>query len=214
MQEGNGRYIFKLNPGGCYVSKSVGAKIDECIIPRSYVHDETIRNNLIPQKIGIFMWRTLRGRILVKLELDKQGIDLDSLLCPMCNEVIESVDHVILSCKFAKEVWVGIHKWWNLNPMSYTNISDQLKSVNQGGIPSNLKKVCNVWATSYIIWKNRNQKVFQNNPWATPKLVNEVQVKTFEWISNPSRKGHFEWQQWLTCHFNMSFPSAINLDPG
>ncbi|GJS57295.1 ribonuclease H-like domain-containing protein [Tanacetum coccineum] len=42
-------------------------------------------------KVNIFMWRALKGRLPVREELDKRGIDLDSVLCPSCtNATIQS----------------------------------------------------------------------------------------------------------------------------
>nr|GEV15230.1 RNA-directed DNA polymerase, eukaryota, reverse transcriptase zinc-binding domain protein [Tanacetum cinerariifolium] len=46
---------------------------------------ETLWNNLVPKKVNIFMWRALRGRLPVRVELDKSEIYLDSVLCPFFN---------------------------------------------------------------------------------------------------------------------------------
>ncbi|XP_071708942.1 uncharacterized protein [Rutidosis leptorrhynchoides] len=178
--------------------------------------DETLRNNLIPQKIGIFVWRVMKGRIPVKVELDKTGIDLDTLLCPMCNDIVESVNHAILECKHAKEVWDGVFKWWNLPSPRNTSVVDWFSSRSSSGVSSVQMKMWQaiIWTTSYLIWKNRNQKTFQNVAWASAKIVNEVQTKAFEWIINRSRNLHYEWHQWLLNPTNLGFPLRNNLDPG
>nr|GEY39661.1 reverse transcriptase domain, reverse transcriptase zinc-binding domain protein [Tanacetum cinerariifolium] len=62
-------------------------------------------NNLIPKKINIFAWRTVRGRLPVRVELDRKGIDLHSVLCPMCDNACESIDHGIVLCSEMIKVW-------------------------------------------------------------------------------------------------------------
>ncbi|XP_071714483.1 uncharacterized protein [Rutidosis leptorrhynchoides] len=216
FQEGGSKWNFNMGSNGGYTSKAVSLKIDEALLSNSNGYKETLRNNLIPQKIGLFEWRASKGRIPVKIELDKQGIDLDSLLCPTCNDVVETVDHAIFSCKVAREVWTGVHKWWNVAMPSNVNEENCFEAEGYNGIPSKLKKVWQaiLWTTSYSIWKNRNQKLFQNEAWASAKVVSEVQVKTFEWIINRSRIHKVEWQQWLVNPINMGFPFRNNIDPG
>ncbi|XP_071708224.1 uncharacterized protein [Rutidosis leptorrhynchoides] len=150
------------------------------------------------------------------MELEKRRVDLDTLLCPMCNNVPESIDHAILSCKNAKYVWAGIHKWWKINLPSGINLEELLGGSNYGNLSAKLSKIWQAiaWTTSYIIWKNRNQKVFNNDSWSSSKIICEVQVKTFEWISNRSRKIHKDWLQWLLDSTNLGFPAINNLDHG
>ncbi|GJU60508.1 reverse transcriptase domain, reverse transcriptase zinc-binding domain protein, partial [Tanacetum coccineum] len=53
-------------------------------------------------QVNVFVWRVLHGRILVCVKLDKIGIDLDSLLCPCCDDSVESCDHSLVTCNVAK----------------------------------------------------------------------------------------------------------------
>ncbi|XP_071704008.1 uncharacterized protein [Rutidosis leptorrhynchoides] len=189
--------------------------IDDKLISRETTPSATIKNNLVPQKIGIFVWRILRKRIAVKEELDRRGIDLDSLLCLICNDAVKSVDHAIYSCKSAQEVWIGILKWWNLPLQSGITLDEMIKGSNALVSVPRIKRIWQavVWVTCYLIWKNRNLKVFQNDAWATSKIVSEVQVKSFEWIKNRSRKLFSSWHQWI---ISPSSPNVldVNLDPG
>ncbi|XP_071739636.1 uncharacterized protein [Rutidosis leptorrhynchoides] len=138
-------------------------------------------------------------RIAVRVELDQRGIDLDTLLCPICNDAVELVDHAIYSCKSAKDIWIGIFKWWNLPFPSGATIDELINGTCFTTSNTNKRKVWQaiMWVTCYMIWKNRNLKVFKNDSWATPKIICEIQVKSFEWIQNRSRKPASTWQQWL-----------------
>ncbi|XP_071699262.1 uncharacterized protein [Rutidosis leptorrhynchoides] len=105
------RWVFSLDKSGVYTCKSVAAKLDTCLLSSNSPAIKTIRNNLVPQKVGIFVWRVLKGRIATLVELDKRGIDLGSILCATCGNEIESIDHALFKCKSAVDVWKSIHKW-------------------------------------------------------------------------------------------------------
>ncbi|GJV35020.1 retrovirus-related pol polyprotein from transposon TNT 1-94 [Tanacetum coccineum] len=62
-------------------------------------------------KVNVFMWRALNGRLPVRVELNKKGIDLDTLLCPGCDNVVESLDHCLVLCENVINVWDMIFAW-------------------------------------------------------------------------------------------------------
>ncbi|XP_071713025.1 uncharacterized protein [Rutidosis leptorrhynchoides] len=100
-----GSWECKLDNTGVYKTRVMASKIDEILLAGYGSNSGTLRNNLIPQKVGIFIWRVLKGRIPVRMELDKRGVDLESILCPLCNDVSEFVEHAIFSCKCVLEIW-------------------------------------------------------------------------------------------------------------
>ncbi|GKC26706.1 reverse transcriptase domain, reverse transcriptase zinc-binding domain protein [Tanacetum coccineum] len=65
---------------------------------------ETLWNKLVPKKVNRFIWRALRGRLPVRVELDKRGVDLDPVLCPSCNNVVETCAHCLITCDLAMSV--------------------------------------------------------------------------------------------------------------
>ncbi|GKA86171.1 RNA-directed DNA polymerase, eukaryota, reverse transcriptase zinc-binding domain protein [Tanacetum coccineum] len=54
-------------------------------------------NRLFPSNVNILIWRALKKRLPNRYNLDKRGIDLDSVRCPLCNNDIEMEDHVFVS---------------------------------------------------------------------------------------------------------------------
>ncbi|XP_071729019.1 uncharacterized protein [Rutidosis leptorrhynchoides] len=111
------------------------------------------------KKIEIFVWRTRLRRIPAKVELDKRGGDLGSTRCSVCDNDVETMDHILLHCPFAKDAVE--------------------------------------WVSGYLIWKNRNQTIFRGKKGNGPMILNEIQVRSFEWISKRSRKTTLDWNQWL-----------------
>ncbi|GJT85273.1 RNA-directed DNA polymerase, eukaryota [Tanacetum coccineum] len=54
-------------------------------------------NRAIPIKVNVFLWRLSLNKLPSRVNLDKKGIDVDSLLCPICNKDVEMVNHLFFS---------------------------------------------------------------------------------------------------------------------
>ena len=51
-------------------------------------------NKLIPIKVNIASWRFENRRVPTRVNLDHRGIDLDSVRCPICDEDLETEEHI------------------------------------------------------------------------------------------------------------------------
>ena len=51
------------------------------------------------------------GRITEAVTLQTRGIMVQNPRCQQCNNSVESVDHVLIHCNYAKEVRFWILKW-------------------------------------------------------------------------------------------------------
>ncbi|KAL4590695.1 hypothetical protein LXL04_003636 [Taraxacum kok-saghyz] len=74
-------------------------------------HQPSTKNlwlNWIPKKRILFAWRALKGRIPVRVVLDKMEVDIPDIKCCICKNISESVSHVLVSCEWAIKVWQGI----------------------------------------------------------------------------------------------------------
>ncbi|XP_071690820.1 uncharacterized protein [Rutidosis leptorrhynchoides] len=184
---------------GIYTVKDCSVLVDKVILPRAVNSIESLRNGLVPKKVEVFIWRARLGRIPVRFELDKRGIDLNSVRCPICDGDIETVKHIFFSCQVAKDIWAKVLKWWGYNSAIFG--FEDIFNGTFGYVAQDHKKnqwqaVC--WVVCYILWKNRNAKVFKNKLETVPSLFNEVQVLSYDWISRRC-KGHImDWLQWFS----------------
>ncbi|XP_071718792.1 uncharacterized protein [Rutidosis leptorrhynchoides] len=173
---------------------------DKLLKVSSQSSHKTLRNNLVPKKLEIFVWRVLKKRFPVRVELDKRGIDLHSVRCPICDNDLESVEHSLYNSHLACDIWNRVFKWWNLGSYVPPNGIDCLHGKSSQVMSSLRSKIWQAvaWVTTYYLWKNRNMKVFQNKSWCAPMLLNEIQVKSFEWISSRSKGKSLDWINWLS----------------
>nr|GFA48926.1 RNA-directed DNA polymerase, eukaryota, reverse transcriptase zinc-binding domain protein [Tanacetum cinerariifolium] len=72
-------------------------------------------------------WVWSRG---LMVNLDRKGIEVDSLLCPICRLDIETVNHLFFNCDMAKDLWALVAKWWELDVPLCSNISDWYSWLN------------------------------------------------------------------------------------
>ncbi|XP_071718042.1 uncharacterized protein [Rutidosis leptorrhynchoides] len=159
----------------------------------------TLRNSL-PSKIKIFVWRARLGRLPVKVELDKRGVNLDSVRCNICNNDIETMEHMILSCPKVKELWGRVMSWWNSGINMYANRDSMFLGKGSRSDPNAYSKIwqCIEWVCGYSIWRNRNLSLFEKKDWSVPMTLNEIQVKSFQWINNRSKNPSLDWNVWLS----------------
>ncbi|XP_071694360.1 uncharacterized protein [Rutidosis leptorrhynchoides] len=137
--------------------------LDDKILQNSFLTNETARNNFLLQKIGIFIWRSKLQRIPVCVELDKRGVDLDTILCPVFKTETETVEHALLLCSTAKDLWERVFKWWNVRSSQYSGLCDMFNGIIPGtntNIRSKLWQAIE-WVGGYMLWRNRNLKAFE-----------------------------------------------------
>ncbi|XP_071695757.1 uncharacterized protein [Rutidosis leptorrhynchoides] len=152
------------------------------------------------KKIEIFAWWALKKRLHVLTELDKRGIDLHSVRCPLCDDDVESVDHALIFCKSALVVWDRVFNLWNMGNFSSFSINEICGIPDNNSMSGFGKKLWQAinWICLYLIWKNRNNKIFQGKSWNPPGALNEIQTKTFEWISSRVKGRQVDWLTWLS----------------
>ncbi|XP_071718124.1 uncharacterized protein [Rutidosis leptorrhynchoides] len=165
----------------------------------NFSFDYALRNNYVPKKIELFVWRATQKRVPVRIELDKRGVDLNTVRCPLCDEDVETVEHSLIFCSKVMDIWNRVFSWWGFGSMSNLSIIEILRGNGPSQMSIHGKKVWQAveWVCSYLIWSNRNNVVFRGKGWNSPVAVNEIQVKSFDWISHRASGRKFEWLTWL-----------------
>ncbi|XP_071719242.1 uncharacterized protein [Rutidosis leptorrhynchoides] len=134
---------WSLANDGVFTVKKLSSLLDDHILGTPSTPPRmTLRNNLVPKKLEIFVWRALRCRIPVRIELDKRGIDLHSVRCPVCDDDLESVEHLFFNCKESLDVWNRVYKWWNFGSCSFSNTCDILHGKSTCNMTPLGKKIC------------------------------------------------------------------------
>ncbi|XP_071688881.1 uncharacterized protein [Rutidosis leptorrhynchoides] len=181
---------FTLDTSGTFTTSSMSSLINT-LKYGVYTRNLSLpRNKYVPQKVFIFLWRVIQQKFPVRCELDKKGIDLHTILCALCDQHIETIEHALVNCHKVTSIWVKLLDWWNQNNTLFSNINEAIIS-DQGfsynSIGSTLWQATK-WITCYILWKHRNLKVFSSKEWNPAMIISEIQTQSFSWLSNRSRK--------------------------
>ncbi|GJV67278.1 RNA-directed DNA polymerase, eukaryota [Tanacetum coccineum] len=97
------RWDFTLHHSNMYSESVLRKYIDSKSLLAE--GNKTRWNKLVPTKINILAWRLINDRLPTRLNLASRGIDLHSLLCPVCDDNIESAQHLFVHCNLAIHVW-------------------------------------------------------------------------------------------------------------
>ncbi|KAJ9539461.1 hypothetical protein OSB04_032194 [Centaurea solstitialis] len=149
---------------------------------------------VIPPKVNVFFWKASFERLPCRALLDKYGIDVDSVLCPRCNQEVETVHHALFSCEKVKKLWSLVGRWWNLDTASTVSLRDLVSLATRCGSSS---KGSALWEAfircfAYMIWSDRNKIVFQQS---REELCDNL---VFEWLTQRSKDMSGDWRSWLS----------------
>ncbi|XP_071699113.1 uncharacterized protein [Rutidosis leptorrhynchoides] len=178
-----------LRGSGIYTTHSFSEILNNLILHNPAPPTVNMRNNLILLKVGVHVWRTKLKRLPVRFELDKRVVDLDTVLCPICNVEVETVEHMTLTCPRVKDLWYRVFKWANVGNSAYNSLEEMFKGLRNSSGPNTSSRIWQAieWVTGYLIWHNLNLKVFENKEWNCPVMVSDIQSESFLWISSRSK---------------------------
>ncbi|GJS37112.1 hypothetical protein Tco_0535494 [Tanacetum coccineum] len=75
---------WSLAENGIFSVRVLSALVDEKNLDNGGDGKTMLLNKIVSKKINVFVWRDLCGRLPFRVELDKKGIDIPNILCPMC----------------------------------------------------------------------------------------------------------------------------------
>ncbi|XP_076911244.1 uncharacterized protein LOC143569147 [Bidens hawaiensis] len=138
-------------------------------------------NNLVAKKVGILAWRAEMERIPTLFSLLKRSIMVASVVCSLCEEEVESAEHLFVSCPFAQSVWSIIDTWCKVPAIFTFSVRDLLEMHKYSRLPKRMAKafhaVC--LTTIWCIRKTRNSSVFERKPACIRSMIGEVKALSF-----------------------------------
>ncbi|GJV88791.1 RNA-directed DNA polymerase, eukaryota [Tanacetum coccineum] len=102
-------------------------------LPRSGIEDEKYKNLvsvtsdvLFPQMHDRWSWPLNASgdftiRLPTRFNLSSRGLEIHSILCPLCNVVVETTSHIFFSCSLSRYIMHTICRWWELDISSFNS---------------------------------------------------------------------------------------------
>ncbi|KAK3230651.1 hypothetical protein Dsin_002532 [Dipteronia sinensis] len=109
---------WKFSSNGLFSVGSFRMRLDELDNEDQWL-TRSSWHGFCPHKVEVFAWQLLRNRVLVREVLQRFGCLQDSsLVCPLCNNGIESINHLFLHCHWTWDLWTRCMGWWNVSSCS------------------------------------------------------------------------------------------------
>ncbi len=118
-----------------------------------------------PAKCKFVLWFAFQKRCWTADLLQKRGIDSHSA-CPFCAQELETANHILIDCVFARQVWLRVLSppgWAALSPSRGSWLQDWWSS-SRVCLPEYLHSGFDslVLLVSWQLWKERNSRVFDS----------------------------------------------------
>ncbi|GKE09043.1 RNA-directed DNA polymerase, eukaryota [Tanacetum coccineum] len=155
----------------------------------------------------------VRIKIIHKLEalptrfnISRRGIEIDSILCPICDRGVESTRHIFFSCCLVRQIARKICSWWDIEYSDVNSFTEWINWMASLRLQSKVKMMIQgvffvVW---WLVWSYRNKLLFEEKKPSKAIIFDDVVSISFYWCKSRC-KASFSWDDWLKN------PSLISL---
>ncbi|GKC45716.1 RNA-directed DNA polymerase, eukaryota, partial [Tanacetum coccineum] len=180
-----------------YSVASACMHIDEHTLNGTFTSTRWLR--CIPIKVNIFIWRLRLDKLPTLVNMDRKGIDIDSLICPICNEHVENVDHLFFSCEMAHDLWGLLARWCTLDIPEVSNITEWFSWLNDAHVSKSARIILEGIASTIMwsVWNLRNAWIFSSSKPKKANIWDSIVHYSFLWISSRNPNSRFRWIDWL-----------------
>nr|GEW19152.1 RNA-directed DNA polymerase, eukaryota, reverse transcriptase zinc-binding domain protein [Tanacetum cinerariifolium] len=103
------RWFWALEGLGEFTIMSVRKLIQDFMLTKVSSKTRWIKG--VPIKVNVHAWKVKLDGLPTRLNISHRGIDIESILCPMCGKAVESTSHIFCTCQMSKEILRKISRW-------------------------------------------------------------------------------------------------------
>lgn len=175
------------------------------VLDRSQIVD--VWHQHIPSKVSVFAWRLFRNRLPTKDNLVRRRVlsQADVTCVSGCGSQ-ETVTHLFLACDILGSLWSLVVLWLGISFVSPGDLHQHYTQfINMSGFPRFTHMFFRIiWFTSvWVLWKERNDRVFNNTTLVPSILIENVKLTSFSWLKSKQAtftyNYHDWWKQPLLC---------------
>ncbi|GJY51581.1 RNA-directed DNA polymerase, eukaryota, reverse transcriptase zinc-binding domain protein [Tanacetum coccineum] len=158
------KWSWSRDASGIFKLKLLSNSIQNLLLTDSKLDFHHIWNSWISCKVNICVWRALLDKLATRSNLILRGVNVSSVLCPLCDMEVESVEHCLIKCLPVSLVWRKIWGWLHLDYLisfhSFSIFDFALGKIGNFRCPR-LNKVLNgaLQCVIWVVWKWRNKVV-------------------------------------------------------
>ncbi|GJZ76970.1 RNA-directed DNA polymerase, eukaryota, reverse transcriptase zinc-binding domain protein [Tanacetum coccineum] len=193
------RWRWSLEGCGEFTVASVRNLLDANSLP--VVSSKTRWIKAVPIKVNIHAWKVKLDILPTRLNISKRGMDIESILCPLCEKNVESSSHIFFTCPISREIFRKVLLWWEIDVVMVSSYDEWLEWLLSIRLHSKHKElfegVCYVlW---WYIWNFRNKSIFGSACPSKALIFEETESNSGADMANTVMQKFWD--------------SALNLDP-
>jgi mannosylglycoprotein endo-beta-mannosidase len=159
----------------------------------------------VPMRVAFFVWEVMHGKILTIDNLRRRGICVIDW-CYLCKGDAESIDHLLLHCSVASELWNFVLSLTQLTwvmPASVVGVLQSWKKKFKDPLAKAIWKMipsCLWWC----LWRERNTRCFQNCANSSAHLQDNFLFSLYCWVNavlGQSFVDYFDFVSFFICMF-------------
>ncbi|GAU22779.1 hypothetical protein TSUD_142180 [Trifolium subterraneum] len=205
------KVVWEEERNGCYSVKS-GYKLAMCYLIGSDKYHVMGNWNGIwkaqaPHKARHLLWRLCRGCLPTRSRLLKRQVEC-TLNCHVCDEEIEDELHIFFRCAVARDSWsaAGLSSVLHNAMYQQTNVMDRIFAICSNESSDTVGRVA---ILLWCIWKNRNDKLWNDNV----QMSRQIGRHAFDaWNDWTTEADLVRWEKpdldWVKCNVNVAFVSG------
>jgi hypothetical protein len=156
------------------------------MVPSPLSHGSGYGNLAPPPKCKTFLWLAIRNRCWTADRLRKCGMP-HPVVCPLCDQEQETVQHLLTTCVFTRQFWHGILAPFNLghlipSPVEASFVEWWGGVINQ--IHKDKKKGFNsaIILGAWYLWLHRNRVIFHEESPSIAKVLRSFLDELACWV--------------------------------
>ena len=146
------RWVWSLEGSGEFSVASVMKLIDDNSLPEVSSKSSWIKH----------AWKVRLDCLPTRFNISHRGMAMDSILCSLCENAVESTRHIFLACHIAREIFSKITCWWDVRYTKVSTYEEWLDWILNIGLSDKYKKLLEgfCYMMWWHIWSFRNKIIF------------------------------------------------------
>nr|GEY16643.1 RNA-directed DNA polymerase, eukaryota [Tanacetum cinerariifolium] len=131
-------FSFRRNPRGGVEQDQLELLKERKVIDATLLLKGTTKTKwikLVPIKINVHVGKVKHDCLPTRVNISRRGIKIESMLCPMCDNAVESSRHLFFSCHFISELMHKITRLWDMDYMEINSFKEWLEWVSSIWLP-------------------------------------------------------------------------------
>lgn len=146
-------------------------------------------------KVTIYVWCLLRNRLPTKDNLlSRDVISYENQLCVGGYGMEETSHHLFLSCPIFGSVWHHLQRWLGILSVDRMYLFDHF--LQFGYLGSDYIHLRSTLILIWVLWKEHNNKIFNNKVVSIDDIVNKVKMLSFWQLKAKHVNFIFSYHNW------------------